>query len=201
MKLIIFDFDGVFVNTLPIAYAINTEVNDDLSLEEYRSFYEGNIHQALRSDGLKKNYHPEFAARYQDLARELTIPDALKECVKNLSENYILTIVSSTTTDPIEQILSREGVREYFKDILGGDVAASKVKKITMLLEKYKSDPVKTVFITDTLGDIKEAHACSVPVVAVTWGFHSRETLLKGNPEKIIDQPSDLEQIILRVLQ
>jgi len=80
-------------------------------------------------------------------------------------------------------------------------VHESKVHKIKLLLEKYSMSPENTIFVTDTLGDIKEAQECNVPTLAVTWGFHARETLEKGNPTKIIDHFEELEPAIHEILK
>lgn len=44
-KLVIFDFDGVLVNTFPFAYAINKE-QFGITEDEYRKKFEGNFYKA-----------------------------------------------------------------------------------------------------------------------------------------------------------
>lgn len=200
MKLIIFDFDGVLVDTLLACYSIVSETNEDLSIEEYKNFFAGNINDALRGNK-KMNPHPDFFGCYDVNTREIKVPLILKALVEKLSENYILSIVSSTATSSIRTILEREGINKYFKDILGNDVHGSKVVKIEMVLEKENTLPKDTVFVTDTLGDILEGKKCDVKSIAVTWGFHDKETLEKGNPAVIVDNPSDLEGAIKDVLK
>jgi phosphoglycolate phosphatase len=75
---------------------------------------------------------------------------------------------------------------------MGNDVHKSKIEKIKMVFAKYNIGPENCVFVIDTLGDIKEATETGVKSLAVSWGFHNRETLLLGNPYKIIDRPEDL---------
>lgn len=197
-KLVLFDFDGVLVDTLDIAYGINLEVQPDLTLEKYKSFFEGNIHTAI-ADGRKKHI-PDFDEKSSFRARELKIPEDIKQLVVSSSKDAKLTIVSSSSTKLITEILDREGMSKYFSDILGSDAHQSKVVKIKMLLDKYKVTPENSVFITDTLGDIREADDCGVKSIAVTWGFHSIETLKKGNPVKIVENPKDLLKAIGEIL-
>jgi phosphoglycolate phosphatase-like HAD superfamily hydrolase len=75
---------------------------------------------------------------------------------------------------------------------MGNDVHKSKIAKIEMALDKYRIDANDCLFITDTLGDIKEAHHMKVPTVAVTWGYQSIETLAKGNPSRIVNTSQKL---------
>ena len=200
-KLVIFDFDGVLVDTLGIVYAINKEIHQDLSIEEYKSFFEGNINFAVRKDGTFKKFHPNFFDLYDSGSREVMVPDILKLILKELVENYILIIISSTHTESIKKILEREKIAEYFSEILGVDVEKSKIIKINSTLEKYKTLPKDVVFITDTLGDIIEGLKCGVRSIAVTWGYHERETLKKGKPVAIIDNPTDLINNIQNILK
>lgn len=199
-KLVLFDFDGVFIDTLLACYTTANEANENLTLEEYKGFFCGNIHDSVRANGEPRKPNPNFADRYRTHTRELKVPLTIKETVKNLSTKYTLDIISSTPTASITEILAREGIQEYFATILGSDVHGSKVIKIKMALEKYGAKPEDTVFITDTLGDIKEAAECNVPAIAVTWGFHERATLEKGNPMAIIEDPSMLLSKIDEVL-
>ena len=196
-KLVIFDFDGVLVDTLFVGHSVTKEVNENISVDEYKSFFEGNINDSI---GKKINPHPDFFGRYDDYAREIKVPDILKEIIKELAQKYTLVIVSSTGTSSIKKILERENVLQKFETILGNDVETSKVKKIKMILDKYNALPKDAVFITDTLGDILEGEKCGVKAIAVTWGFHDRKTLEKGNPVAIIDDPRDLVGTIENVL-
>ncbi len=200
-KLVMFDFDGVLIDTLGICYDINIQMNENLSLDEYKGFFEGNINNSIRVNGEPRIKHPDFFNQYDLNTRDIIIPQVLKKIVKDLSQNYILTIVSSTGSSSIKSILEREGISEHFRDLLGNDVHPSKVVKIRMLLKKYGVDPKDSVFITDTLGDIKEASECDVGSIAVTWGFHDIKTLQKGNPEIIIDDPTLLEGEIKMILK
>ncbi|MBU1557929.1 hypothetical protein KKC45_03125 [Patescibacteria group bacterium] len=52
------------------------------------------------------------------------------------------------------------------------------------------------MFITDTLGDIREASEMDIKSIGVTWGFHNRETLKRGNPFNIAEKPEDLSSAI-----
>lgn len=195
MKLIIFDFDGVLVDTLIPSYEICLEKNENLSPEKYKTFFEGNIHDAFKIKG-KLTPDPDFSKKYDECTRELKIPQELKILVQNLEAKYALAIVSSTHTSSIKDILVRGDLANAFGDILGNDINTSKVIKIKMLLEKYKISQDEAVYITDTTGDVNEARECGVKSIAVTWGFHNKETLEKANPAKIIDNPQDLIKTI-----
>jgi phosphoglycolate phosphatase len=191
-KIAMFDFDGVLVDTLGICHSINKEIHSNLSIEEYKSFFLGNIYNAKRIDGTEKKHHPNFRILYDEKVRELIVPPVLIELIKNLSEKYILVIISSSYTDSIRKILDRFNIADYFSEILGADVDRDKVVKINNVLKKYKTQSKDTIFITDTVGDVKEGEKCNVRSIAVTWGFHDFKTLASANPVKIVSDPLKL---------
>lgn len=197
-KLVVFDFDGVLVDTLGINFEINKETQPDLTLDEYKSFLEGNIHEAIASG--RKKAIPDFNDKFRARTRQLKIPMILKEILHDLSSKYILTIVSSSSDNIIKEITERENVSNFFADILGSEINKNKVLKIKMLFDKYGAKPENAIFITDTLGDIREASECNVRSIAITWGFHDKATLLKGNPFAIIDDPRALVPTIEKIL-
>ena len=198
-KLIMFDFDGVLVDTLLVGFAVTKEANANISIDEYKTLFEDNINKAIELNKVKK--HPNFFERYDIHAREIKVPEIIKEIIKILYEKYILIIISSTGTSSIKNILERDNVLEYFDDILGNDIHTSKVEKIKTIFEKYNIKSDHTIFITDTLGDIKEATKCEVKSIGVTWGWHDPKTLKKGNPATIIDNPMDLLKAIEDMLK
>ena len=199
MKLIIFDFDGVLVDTLLPIYEINAEINEDLTMEEFKDFFKGNVFQAFRKDKTAKKRHPDFDNQYKSKTRELKISKELKETVKELASRYTLAIVSSTSTSLIEDILERDGVRSHFSDVYGGDMHENKATKNRILLDKYKVDPEEAVYITDTVGDIKEAREAGIKSIAVTWGFHDDEMLRQGDPANMISTPAELFPAITEI--
>jgi phosphoglycolate phosphatase len=195
-KLILFDFDGVLVDTLSICFSLNAENNDALSLEEYKSFFKGNVYEAKRFDGSSMKYRDDYFEKYATQTRELKVPEEIIRILKELSAKYILAIVSSAPKVQINDILNREKVSYCFVDIFGSDFHTSKVIKIKMILEKFGVTNTNVIFITDTMGDIIEARECGVKSIAVSWGFHDPKDLLQEKPFALVYTPQELEQKI-----
>lgn len=194
-----FDFDGVLVDTLMLSYEISGEVNTDVSLDEYKNAFNGNIHAAL-GKGKFKMPHPNFPERYHERTRELLVPSEIQTLVRDLSTRATLAVVSSTESRSIKKILERASLLDCFSDILGSDVDSSKVAKIKSLLTMYSINPPDTVFVTDTCGDVYEARETGVPAITVTWGFQTREMLEKSQPFRIVDTVRDLEEALAAFL-
>jgi phosphoglycolate phosphatase len=201
-KLVMFDFDGVLIDTLILSYELSAEVNDGLQLSQFKDKFHGNIIESLREHGGTFNANPEFFKKYGVGTREVRIPEELLSILDYLKnkEDIIMSIVSSTPSSNIREILDRQNVSDHFSDLYGSDVDKSKVVKIKTLLEKYDIQPEHAVFITDTVGDVKEAKDCGVKSIAVSWGFHEKERLEQAEPYRIVDGPMDLLENIKEFL-
>lgn len=194
-NVILFDFDGVLVDTFFVCYGITKELNPDMPAEEYRSFFEGNIYNSMERAGAQKRmFHamPDFFRMYEERSRKLVVPEELKTLVRKLAKTADLVVISSTTSALIQDILIREGLSDCFAEVLGSDVHTNKTIKIGMVLEKYGKKPGETIFVTDTTGDVAEAKECGVASVAVTWGFHDRARLEEAHPLAVVDTPREL---------
>ena len=201
-KLIMFDFDGVLANTLELSYQIHKDVNDYLTWEKFQDFSNGNFHDGIMNAVQNGNHKlPEdFWDKYDKNIINLNIHEILRQTLRDLNKECIVTIVSSMRADLIKKFLNKEKIENNFADILGVDFNKSKVIKINLLLDKYKIEAKNAVFVTDSLGDVLEANECGVKSIGVLWGLHSRETLEKGNPAHIIDNPLFLLDAVKEVL-
>jgi phosphoglycolate phosphatase len=200
-KLVIFDFDGVIVDTMPIWFEINKKTNPNFTYEQFQKMAHGNSVHAFQS-GNYENFvvnpdsHAEYAARLEQIEPRIEIENA----IRSLSAKYILIIISSGSELNITNFIQKAGLSDCFSDILGFQTHANKTEKIKIILEKHNIDPKDAVFVTDALGDVIEGKEAGVHVVGETWGIHDRETLELGKPEIIIDDPKDLKQTIETIL-
>lgn len=198
MKLILFDFDGVLANTHIMCYKIHKENNPTLEYKFFQSLSSGNFlklwKKAERENKIIQN--PNFHSLYVNGLSKLEMPEELKRIVIKFSEKYFLYVISSTSSDKIRSFLEKEKIAGKFKMILGGDIHENKTEKIKELLENNKLSPKDAIYVTDTTGDIIEAQECGVESIAVSWGLHDKEELLRGKPFALVDTPEELEQKI-----
>lgn len=205
-KHVLFDFDGVIADTFAAASALALRQCKHETVDAYRSAFEGNIYDTFDKDapggGRPIDHGPEcehdldWWAEYQKLLVDARAFEGIQEVIMGLAAQYQLAIISSATKAIIEPILERFEVRDLFSDILDADVHTKKTKKIEMLFEKYGVGARECVFVTDTLGDIREAAHHSVGAIACTWGFHPRETLEKGMPFRIVETPREIPDAV-----
>ncbi len=202
-KIILFDFDGVIVNTFDAAFEIIKNNNPELTKADYRSHFEGNIYDAIKDND--KTYRDEvmnqFFHHYNNRLMEHSLDEPIAEIIKQLSANFLLFIISSSSNSGIRNYLHKHHLDTCFIDVFASEAGLSKVEKITSVLHNYQAQPNECLFITDTLGDIKEARKASVESIAVTWGYHPIETLQKGVPYAIVESPQELTGAIDRYFE
>ena len=191
-KTILFDFDGVIVDSFRTAFETRKsfQTDGDFSEDDYREGFEGNI---FDSPGVASDkYQHKYFAAYNPKLSKLPVIAGIREALIELSSKHRLIIISSAVSDSIQTWLAGHELAQHFTEIMGMDVHRSKIAKIKMVFEKHSIGAEDCLFITDTLGDIKEAREVGVDSLAVTYGFHEEARLLKGNPSGLIKRPEEM---------
>lgn len=194
-KIIIFDFDGVIVDTFSLSFNI-TNSREYITMEEYKGRFEGNIYDSKPRFKENASTMDGFFTYYEPQLMKCRPVQGITDVIKSLSEKYDLIIVSSTISPIIASYLESVNLASYFKEILGSDVDRSKVVKINRILKDYSINPTDIIFITDTLGDIREGKHCDVDSIAVTWGYHQADVLEKGSPFAVVKNPTEILEYI-----
>ena len=83
-----------------------------------------------------------------------------------------------------------------FDFIVSGITLFSKHRSIKKYLKSEKIELEEIVYIGDEIRDINAAKKAKVKVIAVTWGFNSKEVLSEYQPDALVDQPQELIEVI-----
>jgi phosphoglycolate phosphatase len=203
-ELLIFDFDGVVVDSLGFYFdawsrAMKAFGRDDLAEREaFLSLLDGNLFETMSRQGIPFGAFPDlgnrihWALQMNRVAPFPGIPDAIRQ----LSLKISLALVSSNNSSIIKGILERHGMASYFNPILGADTQRLKGHKIVSALEAHKVLAEDSFYICDTVGDIHEARSVGIRVAAVTWGWHSVQRLQRANPDRIFNTPQELMELL-----
>lgn len=187
-QFVLFDFDGVIVDSYAPSLAYVRRYNPWLTDAGHRRLFEGNIHNTMA--GLVFGPDEEFWSHYTDHVFATPPVPGIIPAVRDLANRYGLLVISSSRSEPIREYLRRQNIGDAFADVMGGDVHRSKIEKMRMVFAKYDVSAANCLFVTDTLGDLREASHAGVPALGVLWGFHPAETLSRGNPKAIVTEPA-----------
>lgn len=210
-KLIIFDLDGVILDSIKFTEEVMMAKYPTLTRDKMRDMLRGNFYEEM--DKFKVNNKPiveteeEKKARQDKYAQSKSMAplyDGIKDFLPRLKgQDFKLVINTSAAERNAVPPLKNSGIFELFDLVAAKELSKSKVEKFKIILDKYSLAPAQVLFITDTIGDLQEAHTAGIPTVAVTWGAHDRELFEiernKGtfnNFASIVDSVSELENFI-----
>ena len=208
MALVIFDYDGVLADTVDDLIRFGQEAcnqlgvnhrvtKDDLSNLETMSFSSFG-----RACEVSEPLVDEFVKICLNLFAEMESPppifEGLHEVIQHLSANHTIAIVTTNSSQNVRAFLVKHGLDRFVHAVYGVDTPGSKAQKISraksLLLEDGKQEAV--FMIGDSLSDVRAAKQAGVTSIAVTWGHQSLETLLRGNPDDVVNSPHDLIEVI-----
>jgi phosphoglycolate phosphatase-like HAD superfamily hydrolase len=195
--LIIFDFDGVIVNTLDFSFEINHSFNPELRREDWVNLHSGDsFYDEYKNPERKiKNSVEDFYELYEKKIFEVPPYAGIPEILKVLSGKYQLSIVSGSPERIIKEYLKKYKL-DYFDTILGTETHLDKTHKLDLLLKKHSLKPRDCVLITDTICDIREGKQVGVESIAVTWGMFNGERFSPEQPFGIVSNPDEIPDTI-----
>lgn len=205
-RLLLFDCDGVIINSLDHIYQGALEFVDHhggkpFTKEAYREAFKGNvISEMFKMAGLSPK---ETKITKEDMQlffghyHKTSAYPGIKDLLEQLSEHNTLVIVTSTLTDVVTAKFEEEDLLSYFAGYLGPKASPFKDVKVRMALEEFDVPKQDTLFISDTVGDILEVNKTGVSTIGVTWGVHTKEELQEASPSSIVETIEELASILL----
>ncbi|MBU2104836.1 MAG: HAD-IA family hydrolase [Nanoarchaeota archaeon] len=199
-KTILFDFDGTLVDTFPI---IEKEVRKLKGIEKKQKIDFNEIKKLGTKGLIKKSGIPywKIPLLTKNIMREIRnrkdikLFEGVELILKQLRKRYRLGIVSSNSEENIKKILKENGVDKLFDYIYSASSLFGKHKNLKRLIKKYKLNLEEVIYVGDEDRDILAAKKVGIKVVAVTWGYNSKEKLMKEKPDYLVSSPKELEKI------
>jgi len=202
-KIIIFDYDGVIVDSLDayekavISAFSKNGFNQINSRESFLALFGGNFFEGVIKIGIPAEKMPaiikELEPKLQSLQGELKLFDGIREILAELTNKCKIYIATSNLTNVVKTYLESQNIAG-FEEIIGADKKTSKVKKIENIKEKYPDSEI--FYVGDTKGDMIEGKLAGAKTIAVAWGWHDIGRLKEGKPDYIAKELSDLLLII-----
>lgn len=210
VNVIIFDFDGVIVNSgIDIANAVNytlrTFERSELPIDEIIGYVGGGAKALIRKsfEGCDEDTITRALPIYMSYYLENSIINTqLYPNVKNVLHhlrNKKLALVSNKPEALTRKIIEGLGIKEYFGIVLGPE-SLKHMKPhpegLLKVLEAYGEIPEKALMIGDSYTDVEAGKAAGTLTCGVTYGLGDREALLKSNPDFVINDMGRLPELI-----
>lgn len=206
MKVIIFDFDGTIADTFDAVLKITNQLAIELgykptSPDDVERLRNLDSREIIKQSGIPFFRLPFLLKRLKlELRQEIQFlkPIAgMQAALLHLrQQGHSLGIVTSNSNENVTTFLQTHGLGELFDFTYSGTTLFGKARVIQRLLAQHQLDFRKVVYVGDETRDIEAARNIPIKVIAVSWGFNSKQALARQQPDFLIDRPAELEAII-----
>lgn len=203
MKIAIFDFDGVIVDSYN---AILEVINEISRIKKIRHLSREDILNKSTKELLKElNIRWFEIPKYYRLAKKIVhlnkdlilLNPQIIEMFKYLNKDKIqLIILSSNSRNLIKDFIQKNLSYISFIEIIGDVSLFKKSKKIKEVIKKYRVNYDDIIYIGDEVRDIVAAKKVSISSIAVLWGKESEALLSEEKPNYIVKTGQELSYIL-----
>ncbi len=200
-KVIIFDFDGTIADSFPVVFDI---INDFAEKEGTKKFSESQLRNLSASLILKEIKISKIKIFFflKKLREKINEKISFIKPIRGIAPNIRilkkngnkLGIVTSNSSNNVKEFLKNNDL-DIFDFVYSDSSIFGKDKIIKKLLKKYDIKTKNALYVGDEIRDVEAARKAGIKIVAVSWGFNSKKTLIENNPDYIIDNPNELLSI------
>ncbi len=215
IKVIIFDFDGVLVDSNEAWIGIFNKASKAAGVRRSFTYEDIRPHYGKPYIEVFRSAHPKFResdnvldlmyANFMDLANSDDFTDSfrpisgIKGVLGKLSKKCRLAVGSGNSNRILNRFLKKLGLRKYFDFVVGGDQVKRGKPNPDMLLKimnHFNVSPDEAVYVGDSMSDIIAAKRAKMKSVAVLTGALSREQAEELRPDFILDNATQVQEVL-----
>jgi beta-phosphoglucomutase-like phosphatase (HAD superfamily) len=205
--VIIFDFDGVIVDSVFLMYKYTKKTMPFLNWQTYQRIFDNPIfirsikfYAKLFRKKPSKGLQSKRSQYTRDKLAKVKIIEGINELLENLSKDYLITLNTNASLENSVPILEKYNLIHYFSNIKTRDDLAYKAQKNRMILDEVNLASEKAIYITDSFRDVLDAREAGVKSIAVLTGVHNEKHFnkrkVKDNVIGIAKNTKDIEKFI-----
>jgi len=212
IKYIIFDMDGVLINSEPVtskaARCALSEIGIDAAPDAFKAYIGAGEDKFITEICKKKNMEskiPDAMVRMYELFNSYVFeslevfPNVHKLLASLKDKGFHMAIASSSAADKVKISLEAAKIPEDYFDIIitGSDVTQKKPSPEIYFttMDELDADPEECIIIEDALNGIRAAKASDAFCFAVTTSF-SKDDIQKESPDFIADDIIEILDIL-----
>ena len=206
MKLIIFDFDGTIADTFETLITIIQRLSREfgyksVSPEDIDLFRNLTTREIIYQAGVSIWKLPFILKKIKkELNKDIKLVrpiSGMKEALIELKcQGNQLGIITSNSQDNVQLFLENHQLDTIFSFICSGTTIFGKNKVINRVLNQKNINLSDVIYVGDETRDIEAAKKSNIKVIAVSWGFNSKEILTNQNPDYLIEYPQQLTEVV-----
>lgn len=215
-ELIIFDFDGTLINSIPdLTLAVNTMLSHyslrELTVEEVTPMI-GNGAKALvdrslsftaDNQGITRDAEEAFDIYYSAYQKTTCkdtyeYPGVIETLIYLKDKGYKMVICTNKPFEFIAPILEELGINHFFEDWIGENSLSEKKPSAVPLLhlaKKMNRSVDKCIMVGDSKNDILAAQNAKMDNIGVTYGYNYNENIADYQPTMVVDHFSELQKL------
>ena len=209
VKLIIFDYDGVIVDSFPNVHAVYQIICQKLgkscpdNLKDFKKVYGHSSSECYSQLGFSEEERIKGNMIFKEeiLKKDAKPFDGIIEVLKELHNNYKLAVISSSYKEEVEQKLKKFGLLKLFDFILAKESHVGRFEKtesIKKIMDNLTIKSNEVLLIGDRNVDFIEgskAGLSNILLVDYGWGYDLEE-IPKYEQKVLVKMPNDLLETV-----
>src|SRR5581483_2940128 len=206
MHTVVFDFDGTLADTMSVVIKIANKFADHygyhkIPMSDLPKLREKKPSEVLRHLGISIFKLPIIARKIRfEMNKEivrLKTPVDLRMTLLKLKENgCVLGILTTNSRENVTEFLKNNDL-ELFDFIYSGRAVFGKSRLLKKLMKDKTIPHDDPIYVGDEIRDVEAAKKAGIRVIGVSWGYNSKNALLKAKPDHVIENPEEIESIVL----
>ena len=202
----IFDYDGALIDSLDDVINVSRTFcrsishgripsKETLSVLENMT-YPGLAHSVGLMHEQAKLFTEYVFERFQEIGPSMSFFPEIESLLRRLVSANI-AIVSGNTREVINAKLAANKLDQYISCIFGAYEPGDKAEKIRRACLHFGAGCRHACMIGDSVSDIRYAKKAGVKSIAVTWGWQSRDLLIREKPDYIVESVGELTDLLI----
>ena len=197
--MVIFDFDGTIADTISLGLILINSYSEQFKYKKIdREKNSGlSAFELIKEMGSPLRRLPYLAWFLRKLlkerASEIPMNPGIREMLDSLkTAGHELGILTSNSSENVSEFLKRNEIDSYFSYMKTEVPLFKKKKAIKKAKRQLKGN---FIYVGDELRDIEACRKNNIPIISVSWGFNSAESLQKHNPGLVADTAEDVVRL------
>lgn len=198
LNKVVFDFDGTLADSFGQMVDLIRKTKPELSGKEIGLYREKGARVFVEEFGISMVEIVKMVMKVQKqqnkIINEAAVFVGIKELIAKLRKNKVeVGILTSNSKNNVEKWLETNKIEVDWvrseSTIFGKEKAIIKVKSEDML------------YVGDEVRDVEACKKIGVKIVAVSWGYNTKQALIDAGANYVLDSVSELRNLLLTFIQ